>query len=209
MTWTFYSTLQVKSEARKLQELFFEIMKLAFPDADLREARNAVSFLGPVVGAGPLLSPSPRPTSTTSTTVKSPKPLPNDVSPPSLRIPVKPLGKDLAPFTHPGDLVIHKKKRKDREKSASLMQKGSPATVAAAAAAAALLGQNRAVASVPPPRPGQIPLFAGSARSRDGSLMAGRVSSSGTVAAAAQEAQWAKPVKKMRTDTGKRRPSHL
>ncbi|XP_078440360.1 transcription regulatory protein SNF2 isoform X2 [Wolffia australiana] len=211
---------EVKNEARKLQDLFLEIMKTAFPDADLSSPRPAPAFLGP------LLSPSSRSTTVTAAAssmnhCKQPKPPPEDLQPsprasgkahgkesrPASSVAVGRGGGDMAapncpPFlAHPGDLVIHKKKRKDREKSASLMHKNSPAAMAAAAAAAAsLLGPR------PPPRPVAVPSVGGQ---RLVKLPPPACGGGVAAAAAAQEAQWAKPVKKLRTDTGKRRPSHL
>ncbi|KAK8345654.1 hypothetical protein V6Z12_A07G163400 [Gossypium hirsutum] len=37
-------SLEVRSEARKVHDLFFDLLKIAFPDTDFREARNALSF---------------------------------------------------------------------------------------------------------------------------------------------------------------------
>ncbi|KAF2315290.1 hypothetical protein GH714_038735 [Hevea brasiliensis] len=46
---------EVRSEARKVHDLFFDILKIAFPDTDFREARNALSF------SSTSSTPSPRP----------------------------------------------------------------------------------------------------------------------------------------------------
>ncbi|GJX83514.1 ATP-dependent helicase BRM [Tanacetum coccineum] len=35
---------EVRSEAKKVHDLFFDIMKIAFPDTDFREARSALTF---------------------------------------------------------------------------------------------------------------------------------------------------------------------
>ncbi|WZZ73628.1 hypothetical protein YC2023_084998 [Brassica napus] len=38
---------RVRSEARKVHNLLFDLLKMSFPDTDFREARNALSFSGP------------------------------------------------------------------------------------------------------------------------------------------------------------------
>ncbi|CAF1997041.1 BnaC07g48720D [Brassica napus] len=38
---------EVRSEARKVHNLLFDLLKMSFPDTDFREARNALSFSGP------------------------------------------------------------------------------------------------------------------------------------------------------------------
>ncbi|MQM09007.1 hypothetical protein Taro_041869 [Colocasia esculenta] len=173
---------EVRNEARKLQDLFFEIMRIAFPDMDFREARNSVMFSGP---GGPLMSPSPRQTSFNQS--KRHKLL-NDVESdplstktshhvhsgdeelrtrghvPKFQKETRPSVSgnreqaplDCPPFpTHPGDLVICKKKRKDREKTA-VIQKASPASPRNMAApsqvrpSASLLSQGRNGPTSPP-----------------------------------------------------------
>ena len=39
--------MQVRIEAETLHNLFFNIMKIAFPDSDFSEAKNAMSFSNP------------------------------------------------------------------------------------------------------------------------------------------------------------------
>ncbi|XP_022016554.1 ATP-dependent helicase BRM isoform X2 [Helianthus annuus] len=176
---------EVRSEARKVHDLFFDIMKIAFPDTDFREARSALTF------SGPMASSSPRGVPPIGQT-KRPKPM-NDPEPePSL--PRRPLSRgsiparetrfgntstggagpshaqeEPRPISHPGELVICKKKRKDRAGPVSSMGRGirSP-------------GQTRPSQSQTGGQQGN-----------------GSGSSFG----------WANPVKKMRTDAGKRRPS--
>lgn len=147
---------------------------------------------------------------------------------------------DCPPFpTHPGDLVICKKKRKDREKSA-VIQKASPASPRNMAAPtqvrppASLLSQGRNGPTSPPNpvRVGPVspPNMGRSAKislHKDAHALPSQQAAdpptwphqrapqqagsagAGPVATAVEEVHWAKPVKKMRTDTGKRRPSHL
>ncbi|GJX16156.1 hypothetical protein Tco_0216988 [Tanacetum coccineum] len=43
----------VKSEAKKVQDLFFDIMKIAFADTDFREVRSALTFSGSVASSFP------------------------------------------------------------------------------------------------------------------------------------------------------------
>nr|ACF85741.1 unknown [Zea mays] len=42
---------EVRIEAETLHNLFFNIMKIAFPDSDFMEAKNAMSFSNPGSGA--------------------------------------------------------------------------------------------------------------------------------------------------------------
>ncbi|XP_024987656.1 ATP-dependent helicase BRM-like [Cynara cardunculus var. scolymus] len=177
---------EVRSEARKVHDLFFDIMKIAFPDTDFREARSALTFSGSIASSASLSSP--RPIGQT----KRPKPT-IDIEPePSLpsrplsrgSIPAKetrfgtrvaPVAQEPRPFTHPGDFVICKKKRKDREKSGVVKAAGPVSPV------------GRGTRS-----PGQT-----------------RLSQSQTIGQAGGGVGWANPVKRMRTDAGKRRPSQV
>ncbi|GJR50980.1 putative reverse transcriptase domain-containing protein [Tanacetum coccineum] len=43
----------VRSEAKKVQDLFFDIMKIAFADTDFREVRSALTFSGSVASSSP------------------------------------------------------------------------------------------------------------------------------------------------------------
>ncbi|KAF8379545.1 hypothetical protein HHK36_028985 [Tetracentron sinense] len=119
-------------------------MKIAFPDTDLREVRNAVSFSGP--GATSALSPR-QATLGQSKRHKMINEVEPDLSPSPKLLPRGPISADedmktrsqmvqkesrltnssgreqgqpgeVPLLTHPGELVICKKKRKDREKSA-------------------------------------------------------------------------------------------
>lgn len=96
---------------------------------------------------------------------------------------------DAHPFTHPGDLVICKKKRKDREKSAAKPGNGSAGPLSPT-------GIGRGIKS-----PGSI--SGGSSQHGWGALSPQQGNNSGG------SVGWANPVKRMRTDAGRRRPSHL
>ncbi|KAI3764429.1 hypothetical protein L2E82_14437 [Cichorium intybus] len=184
---------EVRSEARKVHDLFFDIMKIAFPDTDFREARSALSFSGSMASSSPRgLPPIGQ--------IKRPKPM-MDVDPePSL--PPRPLSRgsipsretrfgrgpapgldESRPLTHPGELVICKKKRKDREKSGVVRPgTGLGGPVSPIARGIRSPGQTRPVQS----------------------QLIGQQGSGGGASVG-----WANPVKKMRTDAGKRRPSQL
>ncbi|KAL5796148.1 hypothetical protein ACOSQ2_000968 [Xanthoceras sorbifolium] len=222
----FYSfQREVRSEARKVHDLFFDILKIAFPDTDFREARNALSFSGPV---------------STSTSVPSPRQaavgqskrhkMINEMEPgPSP--PQKPLQRGAIPTgedtrvrvhmpqkesrlgsgsgnireqsqqddsPHPGELVICKKKRKDREKSVVKPRTGSAGPVSPPS-----LGRN-----IRSPGPGSIP--------KDSRQTQQTTHQQAWANQPAQPSNggggtvgWANPVKRLRTDAGKRRPSQL
>ncbi|KAG6725442.1 hypothetical protein I3843_02G025400 [Carya illinoinensis] len=220
---------EVRSEARKVHDLFFDILKIAFPDTDFREARNALSFSGTFSTTS---APSPR--QATVGPSKRQK-LVNEVEPDTC-LPQKVLqrGKissgedsrirshipqkdsrlgagiggsreqcqqdDPPLLTHPGELVICKKKRKDREKSVVKPRTGSVGPVSPPS-------MGRGMRS---PGPSSVPKETrqtqqtthpqgwtnqpGPAQPTNGD--------GGTVG-------WANPVKRLRTDSGKRRPSHV
>ncbi|KAL3814821.1 hypothetical protein ACJIZ3_016089 [Penstemon smallii] len=150
---------EVRSEARKVHDLFFDILEIAFPDIEFREAKNSLSFTS--CAAKSATGPSPRQT----------------LSKRQIRVPHEKESKlsqaaaanDAPAFTHPGDLVICKKKRNEREKSGGM----SPSIKSP--------GQQSGWAALSPLQ----------GNSGGGSF------------------GWANPVKKMRTDAGRRRPSHM
>ncbi|KAI3444521.1 hypothetical protein Pfo_001186 [Paulownia fortunei] len=217
---------EVRSEARKVHDLFFDILNVAFSDTDFREARNSMSFSGSV--ATPATGPSSRQTPAgQSKRQKSVKDVDSDNGPfqkPQTRVPIHTvegtkvrnhvpqkesrLGSsssrelsqpdDAHPFAHPGDLVICKKKRKDREKSAAKPGNGSAGPLSPT-------GLGRGIRS-----PGSISGAKDIGSSQQSSTQHGWAAlspqqgnnSGGSVG-------WANPVKRMRTDAGRRRPSHL
>ncbi|KAJ0110887.1 hypothetical protein Patl1_00471 [Pistacia atlantica] len=215
---------EVRSEARKVHDLFFDILKIAFPDTDLREARNALTFSGPAstsisapaprqVAAGQSkrhkmineMEPGPSP---------SQKPLQRGSIPVSedntrirVHVPQKDsrlgsgIGSSREQFKHddsphPGELVICKKKRKDREKSVV-----KPRTGPAGPVSPPSLGRNVK-------GPGSIPKD--NIRQTQQSTQQGWANQAGQPPnGSGGNVGWANPVKRLRTDTGKRRPSQL
>ncbi|XP_065629360.1 ATP-dependent helicase BRM isoform X2 [Quercus suber] len=218
---------EVRSEARKVHDLFFDILKNTFPDSDFREARNALSFSGQFTTTA---APSPRqPAVGPSKRHK----LVNEVEPdpgPPQKPPQRGLvssgdetrirshmsqkesrvgsgigssreqsqQEDSPLLTHPGELVICKKKRKDREKSAV-----KPRTGPAGPVSPPSMGR-----SMRSPGSGSVP--------KDTRQTQQSTHPQGWANQPAQPANgdggsvgWANPVKRLRTDSGKRRPSHL
>ncbi|RWW23591.1 hypothetical protein GW17_00012156 [Ensete ventricosum] len=239
---------KVRSEAEKLRDLFFHIMKIAFPDSDFREARNAVTFSSPRGSATmqPQKLPSSSktkqqaPTNKLETVTVRDKVVPHRASPMDGEERTKPSSsskhhkesrsvsgslKEQAPecsqfLMHPGDLVIRKKRRKERDKSA-VKQRTGPASPS----------NPGRMGPLSPPSTGRGASAPSPTMNRSSSLSFGKDSrpaqqakhpSSGWPHREMQQpgygdggrhgigdVQWAKPVKRMRTDTGKRRPSHM
>ncbi|KAI7758419.1 hypothetical protein M8C21_013107 [Ambrosia artemisiifolia] len=191
---------EVRSEARKVHDLFFDILKIAFPDTDFREARSALTFSSSAAasasasGSSPRVIPVPpfgQPKRQKQILEVDPQPKshPRGSGPPaqretrfgnnSTRDSTDPHDEP-RPLTHPGELVIHKKKRKDREKSSV-----KPGTSVIRS-------------------PGQ-PRMSQSQQGWSNSQSPQQGSGSGSGGGMG----WANPVKRMRTDAGKRRPSHM
>ena len=216
---------QVKAEARKFHDLFFDILKIAFPDTDFREVRSALSFSGPAsastvtsprqMAAGPNkrhklineVETEPSPTqkrgfasSSENTKIKG------NVSQKESRlgnnsgIAREQLQQDDSPrFTHPGDLVVCKKRRNDREKSSLVKPRtGSVGPVSPP--------------SISPPIRSPV----SGSTTKDANLAQQVAHAQEWAGQQAQQpngsgrsVSWANPVKRLRTDYGKRRPSHL
>ncbi|RRT60525.1 hypothetical protein B296_00040694 [Ensete ventricosum] len=242
----FLLLMQVKCEAEKLQDLFFEIMKIAFPDSDFREARNAVTFSSP---RGAVTTTSPKPASSSKIKQQTPTSKLETVSFPDKALPqgVTPLGgqgrtkstsskhqkesrlvsggwKEQTPecsqlLMHPGDLVICKKKRKEREKSAVKHKLGlasssnpgrmgpisPPSSACGGSAPSPTMNRSSSFPSQRDSRPAQQAKHPLSWRHREIQQLD---DGNGGPQSIGDDVQWAKPVKRMRTDTGKRRPSH-
>ncbi|XP_039000166.1 ATP-dependent helicase BRM-like isoform X2 [Hibiscus syriacus] len=215
---------EVRSEVRKVHDLFFDLLKIAFPDSDFGEARNALAFSGPV--STPVSGPSARQvavnkrqksinevesdSSLTQKTLQRRSTHAGEDTRVKVHMPQKEsrLGKgssisreqyqhnDNSLLTHPGQLVICKKKRKDREKSTVKPRSGSVGPVSPPS-----IGRN-----IRSPGAGSVSKDARPTQQtthQQGLLnQPGHPSnsSSGLVG-------WANPVKKLRTDAGKRRPS--
>jgi SWI/SNF-related matrix-associated actin-dependent regulator of chromatin subfamily A protein 2/4 len=144
-----YHYFQVRTEARKVHDLFFDILKIACPDTDFRDARSALSFTGPISVTTNVSSP--RQVASQGKRHRLINEVDTDPHPPQrplqrgsgssgensrIRVLVPPKGsrsgygsgssmweqpqeQDDSPplLTHPGELVVCKKRRNDREKS--------------------------------------------------------------------------------------------
>ncbi|KAF7826072.1 ATP-dependent helicase BRM-like [Senna tora] len=216
---------EVRSEARKVHDLFFDILKIAFADMDFQGSRSALSFSSPI-SASNLTSPRLLAVSQSrrhklineveSDSRSSQKQLQRGLSSSgeSTRIRVQLPPKDSRTgigsgstrdqhpqddspplLTHPGELVVCKKRRNERDKSLVKTRAGS-------------------VGPVSPPSTGLgIRSPGSSSASKDA-----RLAQQTTQGWARQPSQqpngsgglvsWAKPTKRTRTDSGKRRPSH-
>lgn len=202
----------MRSEARKVHNLFFDLLKMSFPDTDFREARNALSFSGP----------SPTLVSPRAAGISQGKKLEPEPSSPQrshqrensrIRVQIPQKETDLGGtssrhtddspiLAHPGELVICKKKRKDREKSAPRTRNagGSSSPVSPPA----MVGRGlRSPVSGSGTRETRL----AQQQQRWPNQTATHPNNSG--AAGGDSVGWANPVKRLRTDSGKRRPSHL
>ncbi|XP_017603558.2 ATP-dependent helicase BRM-like [Gossypium arboreum] len=216
-------SLEVRSEARKVHDLFFDLLKIAFPDTDFREARNALSFSS-------LVTTSTMGSSARQAAVGKRQKLINEVESDSgltqkslqrrsshagedtrvrVHMPQKEsrvgcvsgITKELyqqddSILTHPGELVICKKKRKDREKSMVKPRTGLAGPVSPPSIAR----------SIKSPTTGSF--------SKDAARLTQQTAHQQSWHQPAHlpngaSVSWANPVKKLRTDAGKRRPSHL
>ncbi|KAG6730067.1 hypothetical protein I3842_01G060800 [Carya illinoinensis] len=219
---------EVRSEARKVHDLFFDILKNVFPDTDFREARNALSFSGSFSTTS---APSPRQAAVgPSKRHKLINEVEPDPGPPQKllqrglissgedarirgHIPQKEsrLGSGIGAsreqcqqddpplLTHPGELVICKKKRKDREKSVVKPRTGSVGPVSPPSI-------GRGIRS---PGPGSVPKD--TRQTQQTTHSQGWANQPGPAQPANGDGGsvgWANPVKRLRTDSGKRRPSH-
>ncbi|KAK7274397.1 hypothetical protein RIF29_15482 [Crotalaria pallida] len=214
---------EVRSEARKVHDLFFDILKIAFPDTDFRDARSALSFSGQVpagnvtsprpVAVGPSkrhrmineVEPDPHPpqkslqrgsaSSGENTRIKGHVPQKESRAGSSAR---EQHQQDDSPLlTHPGELVVCKKRRNEREKSLVKPRTGpvSPS------------GIGPAIRS---PGSGSVPKEARQAQQNPHAQgWAGHGHPSQQSNGSGGAVGWANPVKRLRTDSGKRRPSHL
>ncbi|XP_011036609.1 PREDICTED: ATP-dependent helicase BRM isoform X2 [Populus euphratica] len=245
---------EVRTEARKVHDLFFDILKIAFPDTDFREARNALSFSGPSSTAvsAPSAKQAALGLSKRNKSINNVEPdnstthkpvqrgsIPNSEDIRSVRVPQKETRvgsgsgssreqyhQDDSPL-HPGELVICKKKRKDRDKSAVRSRTGSSGPVSPPS-----MGRNitsPVLNSIPKdarlnasPVLNSIPKDArlhtspvSNSIAKDARLGQQNTHQQGWVNQPQQpnggagSVGWANPVKRLRTDAGKRRPSHL
>ncbi|KAI0500418.1 hypothetical protein KFK09_018630 [Dendrobium nobile] len=194
---------EVKCEAAMIHDLFFDIMKIAFPETDFREARNAHTFFSPAATGA---APSPRqPSLSQSRRLPQMETLPSSSPTKARGHTSAALQEDRQDFgpAHPADLVICKKRRNDRDKQR--VGPSSPVTPRWMGSPLPPANQNR-------PSPARSPITNRSTRTpfqRDAHMVHPDGSPASGLSPGLKEVQWAKPVKKMRTDSGKRRPSHL
>ncbi|PHU09575.1 ATP-dependent helicase BRM [Capsicum chinense] len=209
---------EVRSEARKVHDLFFDILKLEFPETDFREARNSISFSGPAASTTPGAS-SRLMSVGQNKRHKLMNEMEHDSSPllKSQTRGVHHAGEDSKakshvahretrfggsssreinqqddsrPFTHPGELVICKKKRKDREKLVLKSGSSSGGPVSPPVV-------SRSIRS-----PGSLPTAKEGGRLNQQTPHQLNGSGSSSVG-------WANPVKRLRSDSARRRQSHL
>lgn len=217
--------MQVRFEAKKVHDLFFDILKIAFPDTDFREARNALSFSSP--GSSSAASLRERPASQTKRQ-KMINDMDTDSGPPQKSLQRGPMSgeetratrghlltqkesrfgsgsgskdqyqmEEPPLLTHPGELVICKKKRKDREKSIVKPRTGSGGPVSPPSVARGLRS----------PGPGSV--SKDSKQSQSSAHSQGWPNQPQSANGGGGPVSWANPVKRLRTDSGKRRPSHI
>ncbi|KAI4371557.1 hypothetical protein MLD38_019777 [Melastoma candidum] len=217
---------EVRSEARKVHNLFFDILRIAFPDTDFEESRSALSFSGPLSTSASSQSAKPL-TAGQGNRGKPMKAVDIDTQPkkmmrqaPSInqettRIRVSLNQKDSGSasgsrnsreasqrdesplLAHPGELVICKKKRKDREKVPTKPRSGllpiSPAGTSQGIASPGMASMSKDLRSATPSIHHQ-----------------GWMSQSGQAGnSVGGDASWANPVKRLRTDSARRRASHM
>lgn len=226
----------MRSEARKVHDLFFDILKIVFPDIDFREARNSLSSVygsskQVVVGGQNKRNKAMNGAEQESGRPQKPQtraPIHEDTSrsrgqtsQKDLRVVGSGRGggggevnqqEDSRPFTHPGELVICKKKRKDREKMGLKSGNNGSAgpvslsptttsTITTATASASATASRGMRSPVPGSMNKDVKLGQQQAWHNPSPQQANG-GGGGSVG-------WANPVKRMRTDAGKRRPSHL
>ena len=219
-----YHYFQVRTEARKVHDLFFDILKIAFPDTDFRDARSALSFSGQV-SASSVTSPrqvavgqgkrhrlvneveaDPYPpqkslqrgsaSSGENTRIKGHGPQKESRTGSGSSSAREQLQLDDSPLlTHPGELVVCKKRRNDREKSLVKPRTGpvSPSSMVPA---------MRSPGSGSAPKDARLAHQSPHTQGLVGQPLQQPNGSGGSVG-------WANPVKRLRTDSGKRRPSHM
>ncbi|GAB2217338.1 hypothetical protein Drorol1_Dr00000512 [Drosera rotundifolia] len=218
---------EVRTEAKKVHDLFFDILNIAFPDTDFQEARNTISFAGPSAGSAsgttsrpsavvqnkrqkminevvPEHAPSPRHSSRGPFTGHEETKLRPHVSAKDSRLGSSSSSRDQgqhddAPLlTHPGDLVVCKKRRNDRDKSAVKQRPGPSGPVSPPSTSHGMRS--------PGSHSGLKEGRAGVQRSASQQVWSQQTAQQGN--GAGGTVSWANPVKRLRTDSGKRRPSH-
>ncbi|GJN18786.1 hypothetical protein PR202_gb05985 [Eleusine coracana subsp. coracana] len=222
---------EIRVEAETLHTLFFNIMKIAFPDSDFTEAKNAMSLLKPGGSASSAAAPSTKHgssghkrRSSTSEAEQHGSGHTRHNQPSSVnKVPSR--GQNSRPerdsrhsgpgsrdqlldgggLMHPSDLVIVKKKRQDRGARSSI---GSPSSSGRAGPLSP--GNPGRLGPSPSPRGARTPFQRDPHPSQQLMHPAGWGDHGGSSSSPGiGDIQWAKPVKRQRTDSGKRRPSHM
>ncbi|KAF0934382.1 hypothetical protein E2562_025007 [Oryza meyeriana var. granulata] len=226
---------EVRVEAETLHNLFFNIMKIAFPDSDFREAKSAMSFSNPGGGASGAAPQSTKQSASGQKRRSSTSEVEQHGSSSSRHNQHVPVGEvsgrvhtsksekdsrhsgpgsrdqftdSAGLFRHPTDMFIVKKKR-DRRPSL-----GSPSS---SGRAGPLSPTNTGrMGPVPSPRGARTPFQRDPHPSQQSMHSAGWGAHSvqqsdrgGSSSPGIGDIQWAKPAKRSRTDSGKRRPSHM
>lgn len=222
--------MQARCEAKKVHDLLFDILKIAFPETDFQEARNSLSFMG--TGAGSSSAPR-HAASVQGKRHRAIDEVQADPSPPikpnrcgasaataseegtriRVQLPRKlgqvggqtngrePSAQDSSLLiTHPGELVICKKKRKEREKMVTKPGVGPSLTgspVGTHGLRSPILSLGPRDSKLAHHQPARVQGWANqSIQPASRSAVGGNVG-------------WANPVKRLRSDNGRRRPSHL
>ncbi|KAK3155821.1 hypothetical protein QOZ80_2AG0099120 [Eleusine coracana subsp. coracana] len=222
---------EIRVEAETLHTLFFNIMKIAFPDSDFTEAKNAMSLLKPGGSASSAAAPSTKHgssghkrRSSTSEAEQHGSGHTRHNQPSSVnKVPSR--GQNSRPerdsrhsgpgsrdqlldgggLMHPSDLVIVKKKRQDRGARSSI---GSLSSSGRAGPLSP--GNPGRLGPSPSPRGARTPFQRDPQPSQQLMHPAGWGDHGGSSSSPGiGDIQWAKPVKRQRTDSGKRRPSHM
>lgn len=220
--------IEVRVEAETLSTLFFNIMKIAFPDSDFTEAKSTMSFSNPGGGASSIAAPSAKHSasgnkrrSTTSEAEQHGSGSGKHNQRPSVgeapsRAKSERDSRHSGPgsrdqlldsaglLPHPSDLFIVKKKRQERARTSI----GSPSS---SGRVGPLSPTNTGrMGPVPSPRGARTP-FQRDPHPSQQSLPGWGAHSDrgGSSSPGIGDIQWAKPAKRQRTDSGKRRPSHM
>ncbi|KAG0453124.1 hypothetical protein HPP92_025788 [Vanilla planifolia] len=115
---------EAKLDAIRVHELFFDMMKMAFPETDFREARAAFELSIPIAGeAAPSNKQNPAVHNRRQSAMDEAEPSSSSTKPRGHAARDRP---DFPP-AHPADLVICKKRRNDRDKQRAAGPSG-PAT---------------------------------------------------------------------------------
>jgi SWI/SNF-related matrix-associated actin-dependent regulator of chromatin subfamily A protein 2/4 len=218
--------MQVRVEAETLHNLFFNIMKIAFPDSDFQEVKDSMSFANPGggVNSSAALSakhsgPGHKQRRSTATDAEqhgsgsgkhsqhtSVGEAPSRVKPerhsgPGSRDPN--LG-TAGLLPHPGDLFIVKKKRQERMRGSI----GSPSSSGRGPLSPP--SNPGRMGPSPSPRGARTPFQRDPHPSQQGMPGWGAHSDrGGSSSPGIGDIHWAKPAKRQRTDSGKRRPSQM